>query len=88
MIYDDLYESLIGAKSLRITFDKVDRLIRDYDGTKYLVSFGPEKYDAIESDNDLLLKITLTMHDVVILINSIFNKNHNQYYYKTFLEPF
>ena len=59
MIYDVLYESLIGAKSLRITFDKVDRLIRDYDGTKYLVLFGPEKYDAIESDNDLLLKITL-----------------------------
>ena len=88
MIYDVLYESLIGAKSLRITFDKVDRLIRDYGGTKYLVLFGPEKNDAIESDNDLLLKITLTMHDVVILINSIFNKNYNQYYYKTFLEPF
>ena len=59
MICDVFYESLIGAKSLRITFDKVDRLIRDYDGTKYLVLFGPEKYDAIESDNDLLLKITL-----------------------------
>ena len=79
---------MIGAKSLRITFDKVDRLIRDYDGIKYLVLFGSEKYDAIESDDDFFLKITLTMHNVVILINSIFNKNHKYCCYKTFLEPF
>ena len=26
-------------------FEKVDGLIRDYDGTKYLILFGPEKYD-------------------------------------------
>ena len=47
MIYDVSYKSLIGAKSLRIMFEKVDGLIRDYDGTKYLVLFGLEKYDAI-----------------------------------------
>ena len=28
-------------------FDKVDGFIRDYDGTKYLVLFGLEKYNAI-----------------------------------------
>ena len=28
-------------------FDKVDALTRDYDETKYLVLFDPEKYDAI-----------------------------------------
>ena len=28
-------------------FNKVDGFIRDYDGTKYLVLFSPEKYDAI-----------------------------------------
>ena len=28
-------------------FDKVERFIRDYDGTKQLVSFGLEKYNAI-----------------------------------------
>ena len=79
---------MIGAKSLCITFDKVNRLIRDYDGTKYLVLFGSGKYDAIESHDDLFLKLTLTMHNVVILINSIFNKSYNQCYNKTFLEPF
>ena len=28
-------------------FDKVNEFIRDYDGTKYLVLFGPEKHNAI-----------------------------------------
>ena len=28
-------------------FSKVDRFFRDYDGTKYLVLFGPERYNAI-----------------------------------------
>ena len=28
-------------------FDTVDGFIRDYDGTRYLVLFGLEKYDAI-----------------------------------------
>ena len=38
---------LIGSKPLHITFDKIDRFIRVCDGTRYLVLFGPEKYDAI-----------------------------------------
>ena len=47
MIYEISYEILIGAKPLRVMFDKVDGFIRVYDGTRYLVLFGPEKYDAI-----------------------------------------
>ena len=31
-------------KQLFMIFDKVDGFIRDYDGTKYLVLFSPEKY--------------------------------------------
>ena len=38
---------LIDAKPLHITFGKVNGFIRDYDGTKYLVLFNLEKYDAI-----------------------------------------
>ena len=38
------------------------------------------------SDDDLPLEETLTLHNVVILFRSVFNKNQNQYYYKTFLE--
>ena len=41
------FKTLIGVKPLRIRFDKVDGLIRVYDGTRYLVLFGIEKYDFI-----------------------------------------
>ena len=37
----------ISKKYLRIMFDNVYEFIRVYDGTKYLVLFAPEKYDAI-----------------------------------------
>ena len=37
---------MIGPKPLRIRFNKVDGFIRIYDGTRYLVLFGPERYDA------------------------------------------
>ena len=47
LIYDISYKTLIGAKPLRIKFDKVDRLIRVYHGTWYLVLFGGEKCDLI-----------------------------------------
>ena len=33
-----------------------------------------------------LEKKTLTLHNVIILIKSVFNKDQNHYYYNTFLE--
>ena len=47
LIYDILCKFLIGAKPLRIMFDKVNEFIRDYDRTKYFVLFGLKKHDAI-----------------------------------------
>ena len=35
-------KSLIESKPLRIRFDKIDEVIRVYDGTRYLVLFGDE----------------------------------------------
>ena len=46
LVHNISYKSLIGEKPLHIRFDKVDGFIRIYDGTRYLASFGPEKYDA------------------------------------------
>ena len=34
----------MGAKPLRIRFDKIDGFIRVYDTTRYLVLFGDEKF--------------------------------------------
>ena len=36
-----------NSKPLRIKFNKIDGFIRIYDGTRYLVLFGSEKYDLI-----------------------------------------
>ena len=38
---------MIGAKPLCIRFYKIDVIIRIYDGNRYLVLYGIEKYDAI-----------------------------------------
>ena len=36
-------------------FDKLDGIIRDYDGTKYLVLFSTEKYDVTFDWNEYLI---------------------------------
>ena len=115
MVYDISYKTLISAKPLCTSFDKVDGFIRVYDGTRYLVLFSPEKYDAIcnrirylisqrsgityvtshdyarikvDSYDSLPLKKTLTFHNVIILLKSVFNKYKNNYYYNIFLEKY
>ena len=47
MIYDVSHKTLIGSKPLRIRLDKIDRIVRISDGTRYLTLFGTKKYDAI-----------------------------------------
>ena len=39
LIYDISYKSFMGAKPLCIRFDKVDRFIETFDGTRYLALF-------------------------------------------------
>ena len=46
MIYNISHKTLIDSKPLHSRFDKIDGLIRIYDGTRYLTMFGSEKYDA------------------------------------------
>ena len=82
---------------MSIRFDKIDGFNRIYDGTRYLVLFDSEKYDAIynkiryllslvESYDSLPIEKRLTLHSVTILIKSVFNKEKNHYHYKIFLE--
>ena len=46
-IYGFSYKLLIGAQKLLVKFNKIDEFIRTYDGDRYLVLFGLEKYDVI-----------------------------------------
>ena len=45
LVHNISYKSLIDSKSLNIRLDKIDDFIRVYDGIRYLVLFGNEKYD-------------------------------------------
>ena len=47
LIYDISYKTFMCAKQVHIRFNKIDGFIKIYDGTRYLVLFGPERYDAI-----------------------------------------
>ena len=47
LIYDILYKNFMSEKPLRIRFDKIDRFIKPYDGTRYLLLFRPERYDVV-----------------------------------------
>ena len=49
MVYEVSYKASIGAKPLRIRFDRVNVFIRVYDRTRYLRLFDPEKYDVIQN---------------------------------------
>ena len=40
----------------------------------------------IQSNDDLPLEEPLDLHNVIILIKSVFNKDQNHYYYNSFLE--
>ena len=47
LIFDISYKTLMGTKPLHIRFVKVDGFITVYDGTRYLVLLGGEKYNFI-----------------------------------------
>ena len=40
----------------------------------------------IDSDDDLPLEETMNLYSVIIIIQSVFNKNENHCYYNTFLK--
>ena len=42
----------------------------------------------IDSHDSLPLEERLTLHDVIILKKSIFNKDNNYYYYNIFFEKY
>ena len=66
LVCDTPYKTLIVAKPLRIRFDKVDRFIRVYDGTGYLVLIGVEKYDFIYNTMLFINRIFLNIFQIKI----------------------
>ena len=61
MIYDISYKTLTGSKPLEIRFDKIDRIIRIYDGTRYITLLGTKKYGAVYDRIRFRLKSNITI---------------------------
>ena len=68
LVYNISYKSLIGAKPLHISFNKVDRFIRVFDGTRYLILFGPEIYDAIINSIRYLIGVKSSITYVIAYV--------------------
>ena len=47
LIYNISCKTTVGVKPLGIWFDNIDGFIKIYDGIRYLVLFGSEKYNAV-----------------------------------------
>ena len=58
-------KKFMGEKPSRIRFNKVDGFIKIYDGTRYLVLFGPRWYNAINNRIRYLIreKRSITDHN-------------------------
>ena len=76
LVHNISYKTLIGARHLRIWFDKIDGFTTVYDGSRYLVLFVGEKNDSIYNG----VRYPIGVEYLIILIKTVFNKDKNNYY--------
>ena len=69
LIYDIWYKTFIGTKQMCIRLDKVGGFVKVYDGSRYLVLFCPERYDAVY---DRIIYITSQKSGITYSINHNF----------------
>ena len=68
---------------MRIRFDKIERFIRIYDGTRYLILFGAEKYDFIYNKIRYLIEVK---SGITYVISNIYTKTKTDSYNSLSLE--
>ena len=66
-------KTLIDSKPLSIGFNKIDRFIRIYDWTRYLILSGSEKYDAIYNKIRYLIGLK---SDITYIFSPYFAKKY------------
>ena len=85
-LYDGmLYLVLFGPEKYDAIYNRNRYLTSQKSDVTYAIFHNYTKIK-IESYNSLPLEKTLTLHNVIILNNSVFNKNKNHYYYNILLE--
>ena len=83
-IYDGIrYLALFALEKYNTIFDRINYLLSE----KSDITYSSNENLAgirIDSYNSLPIEKILTFHNVVILFNSVVNKNENNYYYNIF----
>ena len=85
-VYDGTrYLVLFGSGKYDSIYNRITYLISVKSGITYIISHNYAKVK-VDSYDSVPLEKTMTIHDVIILIKSDFNKDKNNYYYNIFLE--
>ena len=84
--YDETrYLVLFGSEKYDFIYNRIRYLIGIKISIKYVIyhNYAKTKVDSYDS---IPLEKTMTFHSVIILIESIFHNDKNNYYYNIFLE--
>ena len=79
LIYDILCKTFFVPKPLRIRFAKINGFIRVFDGNRYLVLFGLEKYDAIYNRMKYFISQKI-LKGITYVFANYYPKNKNHFY--------
>ena len=79
------YFVLFGSKKCYFIYNKTQYLIGIKRGKIYFISYSYAKIKVTLCDS-LPLEKTMTFHNVMVLIKSVFSKDKNNCYYKKFVE--
>ena len=87
-IYDGTrYRTLFGSEKYNAIYTRIKYLISLKSSITYVVSHYYVKIE-VDSYDSLPIEETLTLHNVIILITSVLNKDQNHYYCNIFLEKY
>ena len=85
-IYDGTrYLTLFGSEKYESIYNRIRYLIRQKSVITYIFPHYTAKVK-VDSYDSLPIEKTLTLHNVIILIKSVINKDKNPNYYKFFLQ--
>ena len=85
-VYDRTrYLELFGLEKYNDIYDRIGYLLGLKSDITYVFSYKFGKIK-IDSNDDLPLEEMLTLHNVIIITKSVFNKDQSHYYYNIFLE--
>ena len=85
--YNDVYEVYyrIDSRIHNAIFDRIKYLVTEKSDDKDSANHNPARIRT-DSYNSLPIEKILTLHNIIILITAVFNRDKNNYNYNTFLE--